>query len=230
MDWSWIGDHLGTVMHYTARNAYLGLVSVAIGLAISVPLGVLCARYRWLYVPVSAISTALYAIPSLAFFVVLLNYYGLQDETIIIPLTLFSLSVLIPAVVDGLRNVPEHVRQSATAMGFGPLRRLLTVELPVAVPVVTAGMRVATVSSLSLVSVGSLLGANFGGLGYFFNIGDQEGFPTAVWTGIVAVVVLALVADLVIVIVGYVLTPWARKPAGRRRIARRAAQAGVSAA
>jgi osmoprotectant transport system permease protein len=230
MDWSWVGDHLGQVLHYTGRNAYLGLVSVLIGLAISIPLGVLCARFRWLYIPVSAISTALYAIPSLAFFVVLLNYYGLQDETIIIPLTLFSLSVLIPAVVDGLHNVPEHVRQSATAMGFGPMRRLFTVELPVAVPVVTAGMRVATVSSLSLVSVGSLLGSNFGGLGYYFNLGDQQGFPTAVWTGIVAVVILALVADLVIIIIGYLLTPWARRPSGRRLISRRAAQAGASAA
>jgi osmoprotectant transport system permease protein len=230
MDWTWVGNHLGQVLHYTGRNAYLGLVSVLIGLAISIPLGVLCARFRWLYLPVSAIATALYAIPSLAFFVVLLNYYGLQDETIIIPLTLFSLSVLVPAVVDGLHNVPEHVRQSATAMGFGPLRQLLTVELPVAVPVVTAGMRVATVSSISLVSVGALLGSNFGGLGYYFNLGDQQGFPTAVWTGIGAVVILALVSDLVLITIGYLLTPWARRPTSRRRLARRTAQAGVSAA
>ncbi len=210
MDWSWVNDHLGQVFHYTGRNAYLGLVSVGFGLLISLPLGVLCARYRWLYAPVAAVATALYAIPSLAFFVVLLDYYGLQDQTIIIPLSLFSLSVLVPAVVDGVRNVPEQVRQSATAMGFGPLRRLVMVELPIAVPVVTAGMRVATVSSLSLVSVGSLLGDNFGGLGYFFNLGDREGFPTAVWTGIIAVVVLALLCDLFLVVVGRVFTPWAR--------------------
>lgn len=230
MDWSWVQDHLGQVWHYTEQNAYLGLVSAGLGLAIALPLGVLCARFRWLYAPVSALTTALYAIPSIAFFVVLLDYFGLHDQTIIVPLTLFSLSVLVPAVVDGLHNVPEHVRQAATAMGFGPLRRLVVVELPVAVPVVTAGMRVATVSSLSLVSVGSLLGANFGGLGYFFNLGDQQGFPTAVWTGIVAVVVLALLVDSALVAVGYLLTPWVRRPVRRRWLARRPARAGASAA
>jgi osmoprotectant transport system permease protein len=211
MDWNWIADHTDLIWRQTGRNAYLGLLSVAIGLAIALPLGVLCARFRWLYAPISALTTALYAVPSLAFFVVLLDYTGLRDRVIIIPLAIYSLSVLVPAVVDGLRNVPADVRQSATAMGFGPMRRLVAVELPVAVPVVIAGLRVATVSSLSLVSVGSLLGDNFGGLGYFFTQGFQLPFTTEIWVGIVAVIVLALVCDLVLVIVGRLLTPWVRR-------------------
>lgn len=227
MDWSWIGDHTHDITHFTERNAYLGLSSVGLGLVVALALGVVCARYRWLYAPVSAIATALYAIPSLAFFVVLLNFTGLQDRTIIIPLTLYSLSVLVPAVVDGLSNVPETVRQSATAMGFRPFRRLVTVELPIAAPVVIAGLRVATVSSISLVSVGSLLGDNFGGLGYFFTKGFQLPFTTEIWVGIVMVVLLALVSDLVLVIAGRVLTPWVRRAPRRERTALRHRAAGA---
>lgn len=228
MDWAWVADHLDLIWRQTGRNAYLGLLAVAIGLLVSLPLGVACARFRWLYAPISAVATALYAVPSLAFFVVLLDYTGLRDRTIVIPLTVYTLSILVPAVVDGLSNVPENVRQSATAMGFAPTRRLLTVELPIAVPVVIAGLRVATVSSLSLVSIGSLLGDNFGGLGYFFTQGFQLPFPTEIWVGIVAVVTLALVADLVLVMVGRLLTPWIRRRKRRRITLLRRAKAGTA--
>ena len=232
MDWGWIADHTSEIAHYTGRNAYLGLSAVGFGLVVSLVLGVLAARYRWLYPPLAAVSTALYAIPSLAFFVVLLDYTGLQDRTIILPLTLYSLSVLIPAVVDGLDNVPDAVRQSAVAMGFSPVRRLVTVELPVAVPVVIAGLRVATVSSLSLVSIGSLIGDQFGGLGYFFTRGYQLPFPTEIWTGVVMVVVLALVSDAVLVGVGRLLTPWVRRNTRkqRRAVRRHSARAETRAA
>jgi osmoprotectant transport system permease protein len=229
MDWAWVADHLDLIWRQTGRNAYLGLLAVGFGLLISLPLGIACARFRWLYAPISALTTALYAVPSLAFFVVLLDYTGLRDRTIIIPLTIYTLSILVPAVVDGLSNVSDNVRQAATAMGYSPTRRLLAVELPIAVPVVIAGLRVATVSSLSLVSIGSLLGDNFGGLGYFFTQGFQLPFTTEIWVGIVAVVVLALFADLVLVIVGRLLTPWVRRRSRRRIVLQRRARAGAVA-
>jgi osmoprotectant transport system permease protein len=150
----------------------------------------------------------LYAIPSLALFVVLIDYTGLGNATVIIPLSLFSLCVLVPNVVDGLRAVPQPVRQAATAMGFGPMRRLVRVELPLAVPVIIAGLRVAVVSSISLASVGQLIGV--GSLGYFFIDGLQRDFREEIYVGIVAVIVLALVCDLLLVGTRRLATPWSR--------------------
>jgi osmoprotectant transport system permease protein len=125
-----------------------------------------------------------------------------------IPLTLYSLSVLVPNVVDGLASVSEPVRQAATAMGFGPLRRLMQVELPIAVPVVIAGTRVAAVSSISLVAVGQLIGP--GGLGYDILRGYQLQFQTQIVAATVLIVLLALVTDAILVTVQRLLTPWAR--------------------
>ena len=148
----------------------------------------------------------LYALPSLALFIVLIPYTGLTDTTVIIPLTLFSLCVLVPTVVDGLRSVPEPVRQAATAMGFGTLRRLVQVELPIAVPIVIAGLRVAVVSSISLASVGQLIGVS--SLGYLIIDGYQRDFPEEIYVGGGLIIALALVCDLVLVLVRRLLTPW----------------------
>jgi osmoprotectant transport system permease protein len=125
-----------------------------------------------------------------------------------IPLTLYSLSVLVPNVVDGLASVSDPVRQAATAMGFGPLRRLLQVELPIAVPIVIAGTRVAAVSSISLVAVGQLIGQ--GGLGADIIRGYQLQFQTQIVAATVLIILLALVTDAILVIVQRLLTPWAR--------------------
>jgi osmoprotectant transport system permease protein len=208
MIWSWIPQNLGQIGQFTLQNAYLGILSALIGLAISVPLGIACVRWRLLYPPVLSLTSAIYAIPSLALFVVLIAFTGLSDLTVIIPLTLFSLCVLVPNVVDGLRAVPEPVRQAATAMGFGPMRRLIRVELPVAVPIIIAGLRVATVSSISLASLGQLIGVS--SLGYFFIDGLQRDFPTEIWVGIGLVVLLALAADLTLIAIRRLLTPWQR--------------------
>jgi osmoprotectant transport system permease protein len=212
MNWSWISGNAGTIWQLTEANAFLGVVSALIGLLVSVPLGIACARWRWLYPPVLSTANALYALPSLALFVVLIPSTGLGNATVIIPLTLFSLCVLLPNVVDGLHGVPEPVRQAATAMGFGPLRRLLQVELPIAIPVVIAGLRVAVVSSISLASLGQLIGV--GSLGYLFIDGLQRDFPTEIIVGIVLVIVLALACDLLLVLARVLLTPWLR---GRSR-------------
>ncbi len=165
-----------------------------------------------LYPPALGLASAIYALPSLALFVVLIDNTGLGNLTVIIPLTLFSLCILLPNVVDGLRGVPEPVRQAATAMGFGDLRRLARDELPLAVPVVNAGLRVAVVSSISLASVGQLIGVS--SLGYFFIDGFQRDFPTEIYVSIFLIIALALICDLILVVAGRLLTPWQR---GRRR-------------
>jgi osmoprotectant transport system permease protein len=212
---SWASSNASELAHLTGQNAYLGLVPVLIGLLVSLPLGVLCVRFGWLYPPVLGLISVLYALPGLALFVVLIAYTGLTDTTVMIPLGIYSLAAIFPSVVDGLKSVPEPVRQAAVAMGFGTWRRLITVELPIAVPVIIAGLRVATVSSISLVSVGGLIG--IGGLGYLFIDGEQRDFPTEIIWGIVLIVVLALVADTVLVAARRVLTPWQR---GTSRAAR----------
>jgi osmoprotectant transport system permease protein len=212
MIWSWIPGNAALIRQLTLENAYLGVVPAVIGLIISVPLGIACVRWGWLYPPVLSATSVVYALPSLALFIVLIPYTGLTDTTVIIPLTLFSLCVLLPNVVDGLRSVPEPVRQAATAMGFGTLRRLVQVELPIAVPIVIAGLRIAMVSSISLASVGQLIGVS--SLGYLFIDGYQRDFPTEIIVGLVLIIALALVCDVLLVIARRLLTPW---QAGRVR-------------
>jgi osmoprotectant transport system permease protein len=208
MQWSWIGQNWTIIWQYTLDNALLGLAPPLLGLLISVPAGIACVVWTKLYPPVLSASSAIYALPSLALFVVLIPYTGLGNLTVIIPLALFSLCILIPTVVDGLRSVPEPVRQAATAMGFTPVRRLVRVELPLAVPVVIAGLRVAVVSSISLASLGQLIGVS--SFGYFFIDGLQRDFPTEIYVGLALTFVLALLCDLILVGVRALLTPWAR--------------------
>jgi osmoprotectant transport system permease protein len=211
MQWSWIPQNWSIIWPYTLDNLLLGIVPPLIGLVIAVPVGIACVARRWLYPPVLSLASATYAVPSLALFVVLIAYTGLGNLTVIIPLTLFSLCVLIPNVVDGLRSVSEPVRQAATAMGFTQIRRLVQVELPLAVPVIIAGLRVAVVSSISLASLGQLIGVS--SLGYFFIDGLQRDFPTEIYVGLGLTIILALLCDLILVVARALLTPWAR---GRR--------------
>jgi osmoprotectant transport system permease protein len=154
-------------------------------------------------------------VPSLALFVFMLALTGLTTPTVVIPLAVYTLSVLVRNVVDGIRSVPDSVRDAAVGMGFGPLRRLVQVELPVAVPLIMAGTRVATVSNISMVSIGSLVG--FGGLGQLFlTYGIQLNFfLTAIVTGVVLTVALAVAADTLLVGVQRLLTPWVPRGAAR---------------
>lgn len=206
--WDWVGDHLGELAHYTGLHLQLGLLPVLFGLIISVPLGMLCHRWRWLYPATLTVANVLYSIPSLALFMIFVRYTGLTERTVMIPLTLYTLSVLVPNVVDGLASVPDPVRQAATAMGFTAVRRVIQVELPIAVPVVVAGVRVAAVSSISLVAVGQLIGQ--GGLGYYITRGLQLNFPTPIVTATVLIMLLALATDALLVLAQRLLTPWSR--------------------
>jgi osmoprotectant transport system permease protein len=209
MTWSWIPSNGALIWQLTKENAYLGVVSALIGLAISLPLGIVAARWRWFYPPTLTIVNVIYAIPALALFIALIPSLGLTDTNVIVALTLFSLCIIVPNVVAGLRAVPEPVRQAATAMGYGGLRRLVTVELPLAVPVIIAGLRVAVVSSISLATVGQLIGVS--SLGYLFIDGLQRSFPTEIYVGMVLIIALAVACDLVLVGIRRVLTPWAAR-------------------
>jgi osmoprotectant transport system permease protein len=215
MTWSWIPGNAAMIWQLTWQNAYLGVVPALIGLVISLPLGIMAARWRWFYPPVLTAINVIYAIPGLALFIALIPALGLSDTNVIVALTLFSLCVICPNVVGGLRAVPVPVRQAATAMGYGAMRRLVQVELPLATPVIIAGLRVAVVSSISLASVGQLIGVS--SLGYLFIDGLQRSFPTEIYVGLVLVIALALVCDLVLVGVRWALTPWLR---GQRRTVR----------
>jgi osmoprotectant transport system permease protein len=206
MMWSWIPSNWSMIWQLIQENAYLGVVPALIGLAISLPVGIVAARWRWFYPPVLTVINVIYAIPSLALFIALIPAFGLTDTNVVIALTVFSLCVIVPNVVAGLRSVPDPVRQAATAMGYGPLRRLATVELPLAVPVIIGGLRVGVVSGISLASVGQLIGVS--SLGYLFTDGLQRSFPTEIYVGLVLVIALALACDLVLVAIKRVLTPW----------------------
>jgi osmoprotectant transport system permease protein len=206
MMWSWFPGNWSLIWQLVRENAYLGVVPALYGLAISLPLGIVAARWRWFYPPVLTVTTVAYAIPSLALFIALIPALGLTDTNVVVALTVYSLCVILPNVVEGLRSVPEPVRQAATAMGYGPLRRLATVELPLAVPVIIGGLRVAVVSGISLASIGQLIGVS--SLGYLFTDGLQRSFPTEIYTGLAFIIVLALACDLVLVGLRRALTPW----------------------
>ncbi|WP_406441860.1 ABC transporter permease subunit [Streptomyces sp. NBC_00631] len=205
------------------QNTYFGLIGlhlrealvpVLAGLLVSLPIAQLCVRFRWLYPPVLGVTTILYAIPSLAFFVVLIDYTGQTETTVMIPLAVYSLVVLVPAIVDGVRSVPAETLAAATAMGLGPVRRYFQVQLPIAVPAIFAGLRVATVSSISLVSVGMLIG-NQGALGNLLNDANIYHRPELAVNSVVTTAVLAILADAALVLVRRVLTPWMPKESAR---------------
>jgi osmoprotectant transport system permease protein len=199
-------SYLGLV----AWHLQLALIPVLLGLLIALPFGQLCIRFRWLYAPMLGVTTVLYAIPSLAFFVVLIDWTGQSDTTVMIPLTIYTLVILIPAIIDGVRSVPVETHAAATAMGFGSARRYFQIDLPIAVPAIIAGLRVATVSSISLVSVGALIGDQ-GALGNLLEDATQYHRPILAWSSVITTAVLAILIDGLLVLLRRLLTPWAAR-------------------
>jgi osmoprotectant transport system permease protein len=208
MNWGWLDRNVDTVLEDTSEHIQIALIALVLGVLIAFPIGLIAYRWRALYAPLLALTQILYTVPSLALFVLLINATGLGKEPVIIGLTIYSLVILVRNLVEGLRNVPPDVIDAATAMGYRQTRRLFAVELPIALPAIVAGLRVAAVSNISLVSVGALIGT--GGLGQLFIHGFQIDNPIEVWTGIVVTLLLAVVIDLLIVGGGRLLTPWTR--------------------
>ncbi|MFE7334556.1 ABC transporter permease [Streptomyces griseus] len=209
VDWSWIADHTDDLTTLTLSHLQAALTAVLLGLLISLPLAVLAHRVRRLRGLLLDLSNVLFTIPSIAVFVLLLPVSGLTRTTTVIGLTIYTLVVLLRNTVEGLDSVPTRTKEAAKAMGARPLRTLLTVELPLALPVIMAGVRIATVMAISLVSVATYIGD--GGLGQLFTDGFQRNFPTPVIVGVVLTLLLAIVADALLVTLQYVLTPWTRR-------------------
>ena len=189
---------------------HLGIVlaSVLLGLAVAVPLALLARRYRKLEGLIVGATTAIYTIPSLALFSLLVPATGLGVETVVIGLGLYSLTILVRNILEGLRAVPADVRESAVGMGYAPRRLLWRVEVPLALPAIMAGLRVATVSAVALTTVGSIL--DYGGLGDLLVDGTRTDFKAQVLATSVLCVVLAVALDLLLVGLQRLLTPWAR--------------------
>ena len=206
--WDWLGRNIDVVLSDLWQHIEITLAALGLGIVIAFPVGLAAYRWRRSYPPILAITQVLYTIPSLALFVLLINVVGLGAEPVIIGLAIYSLVILVRNLVEGLRGVPPEVTDAATAMGYKETKRLFAVELPLALPAILAGLRVAAVSNISLVSVGALICS--GGLGQLFIHGFQIDNPIEIWTGILLTVVLALVFDLLIVGGGRLLTPWTR--------------------
>jgi osmoprotectant transport system permease protein len=215
---TWVWGNLGLIGDLTLEHLAFALPPVVIGLLLAIPLGWLANRTRTGRTIVVNLAGLLYTVPSLALFVILPAVLGtgiLDRLNVIIALTVYTLALLVRTVADALSAVPGMVIDSATAMGYRPVRRFLSVELPLSIPVVLAGVRVAAVSSISLVTVGSVIG--FGGLGKMFTDGFQRDIPQEIIAGIVLVLIMALVVDGLLLLLGRALTPWTQARAGARR-------------
>jgi osmoprotectant transport system permease protein len=215
--WGWIPRNGDRIVLLLVEHLRLALIPVLAGLLLAVPFGWLANRYRPARAVLIPTAGVLYTVPSLALFVVLPGILGtkiLSEINIVVALTIYTVALLVRTVADALAAVPSMVVAAATAIGYRPVRRFLDVELPLAVPVLIAGLRVATVSNISLVSVGALIGV--GGLGELFTEGFQLNFPTEIVTGIVLIMLLALLGDALLLGIGRLATPWSRVGAGSR--------------
>ncbi len=214
MNWGWIQNNLPDIASFLGQHVLLAVLPVLAALVIALPLGYLVFRTGRGANPILAVLGIIYSIPSLALFValpVLLGTRILDPLNVAVALTIYSVALLVRSVVDGLRSVPRDVKQSASAVGFSRWGRLLRVELPLAMPVVFAGLRVVTVSNIALVTVAVLVAS--GGLGQLFLRGYNSIFYTPLIVGLVLTVALALLADAVILLIQRGTLPWAR---GRR--------------
>lgn len=211
--WDWVADHTDDILAQLGEHVWLTVLAVGIGFAISLPLGVLAYRRERAYAPITWVTGLLYTIPSLALFVMLIPLTGLGTLTAEIGLVSYTLLILIRNIVAGLSGVPEDVKEAARGMGFTRRGLLWRVELPVALPAIIAGIRIATVTTIGLVTVTALIGK--GGLGRLILLGLRQFFPTPTLVGAVLSIVLALSADALLLLSQRALVPWARTSATR---------------
>jgi len=207
--WDWFWLHVPVFEARLLEHVELTAIAVVVGIVIAAPMAIVAYRWRPLRDPLLAIGGLLYTIPSLALFAFLIPFTGLTVLTSEIGLVSYTLLILLRNMVVGLEGVPEEVRDAARGMGYRPLAMLLRVEIPLATPAILAGIRIATVTTIGLVTVTALIGE--GGLGQLINEGLIEDFKTPLVVGTVLSIVLALVADLGLAGVERLLTPWARR-------------------
>ncbi|MFE0192532.1 ABC transporter permease [Streptomyces sp. NPDC059008] len=223
----WIcGEYLRTrsqeLVDATVQHIGITAVSVAIGLLIAFPLALLARHRRGAAGPVLGLTTVLYTVPSLAMFALLTPVFGVSAAVVVTGLVLYSLTILVRNILAGLQAVPAEVREAARGMGYGSARLLFEVELPLALPAVVAGLRIATVSTVAMTTVGSVVG--YGGLGNLISSGMEGFFKAEVLTASVLCVLLALAADVLLMGLQRLLTPWTRAQARAKSRARRGAR------
>lgn len=218
---TWVLNNLPLIGRLTLEHIALAIPPIVIGFLLSIPLGFLAYRYRLTRGFLLTLAALLYTIPSFALFVVLPPLLGisfLSSLNLSIALTIYAVAIMSRSVADALTSVDPAIRQSATAVGFGSWRRFWEVEFPLAGPVILAGLRVTAVSTISLVTVGILIGVE--SLGYLFTNGFQRRIIPEVLAGVVTVVIIALVVDYLLALAGRLIMPWApRRPSRVMQVA-----------
>jgi osmoprotectant transport system permease protein len=209
--WDWVGRHTQLILSALWQHVVLTVIAVGVGLLIAAPLALLIRRWRWAQAPLLSFTGVLYTIPSLALLALLVPLTGLTRTTAEIALVSYTLLILMRNIVAGLDGVPTDVREAAAGMGYSRTSQLLHVELPLAMPVIVAGIRIAVVTTIGLVTVTALIGQ--GGLGRLINDGLNLGFRTEIIVGSVLSVLLATVADLSLIAAQRLASPWTRAKA-----------------
>jgi len=214
---TWIFANIEQIVMLTRDHILLSIPPILLGFILAVPIGYIAHRYRVSRGVLLTVSGLLYTIPSLALVVAMPAILGtkiLDPLNLIATLTIYAIALMVRTATDAFDSVSPDVRQSATAMGYGPWSRFWKVELPLAGPVLLAGLRVVSASTVSLVTLGALVGLS--GLGYLFTDGYQRSFATEIFTGVVLTVVIAVVFDLLLILLGRVVLPWAKVEAAAR--------------
>lgn len=212
---TYLREYRGDLTDAVVQHVWITAVSVALGLVVAFPLALAAHRWRLAAGPVLAVTTVLYTVPSLAMFALLLPVFGISAWLVVTGLVLYSLTILVRNLLAGLDAVPAEVTEAARAMGYGPLRLLLAVELPLALPALMAGLRIAAVSTVALTTVGAII--DYGGLGNLLLSGINSNFRAQVLAASVLCVVLAVLADVALLGVQWLLTPWRHKLRRARR-------------
>lgn len=210
IDWSWLASHVDPMLQRFLQHLQLVVIAVVAGFVISLLLAVWAYRRPRTYAPIIVITGLLYTVPSLAAFALLRPITGLTLLTALIPLTTYTLLILVRGNVAGFRSVPADVLEAAEGMGYARRERLLRVELPLALPLIMAGVRLATVTTIGLATVASILGETFGGFGFFITEGLNRFFMTEILAGAVLSIAMAFGADFLLVRLERRITPWAR--------------------
>jgi len=216
IDVGWIAGHLGSIVERIVQHLQLTVLPLALGILISLVLAVWAVRQPRVYAPVTAVTGLLYTIPSLAAFAVLRPIFGLSLLTALVPLTTYTLLILVRNFAAGFTSVPAEILEAAEGMGYTRRQRLFRVELPLAVPLIIAGIRLASVTTIGLATIAAVLGDSFGGLGQLITEGIQNFFPTKYLLGAALSVLLAFAADFLFVRVERFVTPWAHAKTGAR--------------
>ena len=214
IDWGWMADHVDELVARIIQHLWLTTIAVSIGFVISFGLAIIAVRRRSTYGPILGISDILYTIPSLALFAALVSITGITLLTVEIPLVMYTLVIFVRNIASGLDSVPLDVLEAANGMGYTRTQRLWRVEVPLAVPLIVAGLRLATVSTIGLVTVTSILGDTFGGLGFFILEGYRRSFPTELYFGAIPSILLAIALDLLLIRAQGRITPWTKPAVG----------------